>query len=159
MKERQEIRDLGNRIKELQEKQKELEEKLKQTQERTIEIQQVLDVRFPSPVTQMQEDLALYEGIFDILTKPRPGGPLVTLKEADAAMDLYKQIWPAIVSLLIDKGITTAKELHCEMQAFHHFLRIEGSRSGKSREQIFEERQKYVAELMAMPDPLVMIGR
>lgn len=159
MHERQEIIDFKKTIKGLQEDQKKLSEKLVQTENRLTQAEQILAVRFPSPVIQMAEDLALYEGIFDILTKDRPEGPLVTAQEVTAAMDLYKQIWPAVVSLLIDKGITTAKELHCEMMAYHHFLRIEGSRTDKPIEVIFAERQKYVAFLLTLPDPLEMIGR
>jgi hypothetical protein len=110
---------------------------------------------FPSPVLQVQYDIAFYEAIFDILVVKG----ITTQKEITHYLDMYKQIWTTLANLLIDKGVTTAKELNCSTLAYHHFVRIEGTNSNKTPEELFEARQKYTKELMNMKDPLEMIGK
>ncbi len=130
---------------------KQLQEKL----EKVTELEQRYNARYPSPVVQVQEDIAFYEAIFDILVLKK----IATLDELQHYLDQYKQIWAVLINILIDKEITTGKELNCAILAYHHFLRSEGINAGKSREQLFAERQKYIKMLMALPDPLSMIGR
>ncbi len=126
-----------------------------QLESKITELEQVLKARYPSPIVQAQEDVAFYEAIFDVLVLKK----IVTQEEIAHYLDQYRQIWVAIANIMIDKGITTPKELNCEMLAFHHFLRMYGMATGKQRDELFKERRKYVDELMAMPDPLEMLGR
>lgn len=132
---------------------------------RIEELGNKLRERYPSPLLQLPEDIALVEGIFSILAAPRKDHktgdmrPIVSQFEIAQYIDKYRLFWTAVVHILVDKGITTAKELNCEMLAFHHFMRMEGLNTDKSKDELFTARRKYVEELMAMRDPLEMIGR
>jgi len=136
-----------------------LEAEVKELRNIVIELKQRLEARYAAPVLQCQEELGLYEAIFDILASPRADGmPIVTQEEIQQYFDQYKQIWTVMVNILIDKGITTPKELNCSILAFHHFFRIYGFYNGKTQKDLFAARQAYMKELMALPDPTVMIG-
>lgn len=153
----QKDRNIDNLLAKLQESNKKVDALTKQLQEKlekVTELEQRYNARYPSPVVQIQEDVAFYEAIFDILVLKK----IVTLDELQHYLDQYKQIWGVLVNILIDKKITSGKELNCAILAYHHFLRSEGFNAGKPRELVFEERQKYIKMLMALPDPMSMIG-
>ncbi len=144
-------RDVANLRKELAP----MKDQAGQLESKVSELEQAHKARYPSPILQAQEDIAFYEALFDILV--RKG--VVTQEEIQHYLDQYRQIWSTIANILIDKGITSPKEINCEILAYHHFFRMLGISTGKSREELFAERQKYVDELMQMPDPLEMLGR
>lgn len=153
----QKDRKVDSLLEKLQESNQKVDALAKQLQEKldkVTELEQRYNARYPSPVLQVQEDVAFYEAIFDVLVLKK----IVTLDEIQHYLDQYKQIWAVLIHILIDKKITTGKELNCATLAYHHFLRSDGINTGKSREQLFEERQKYIKLLMALPDPLSMIG-
>ncbi len=131
-----------------------LEQRISELSNAVEDLKQRLAARYVSPVVQCQEELGLYEALFDILVSKG----IVTQEEIAAYLDQYKQIWATLINILVDKGITTPKEINCGILAFHHFFRMQGYYSGKSPEEIFEARQKYMKELMELPDPTVMIG-
>jgi tRNA nucleotidyltransferase/poly(A) polymerase len=138
---------------------KALEADVKELHNTVTDLKQRLEARYAAPVLQCQEELGLYEAIFDILASPRADGkPIVTQEEIRQYFDQYKQIWTVMVNILIDKGITTPKELNCSILAFHHFFRIYGFYNGKTPNELFAARQAYIKELMALPDPTMMIG-
>jgi hypothetical protein len=138
---------------------KALESEVNELRSTVNDLKNRLEARYASPILQCQEELGLYEAIFDILSSPRADGkPIVTQEELQQYLDQYKQIWTVIVNILIDKGITTPKELNCSILAFHHFYRIHGFYSGKTQNELFAARQAYIRELMALPDPTLMIG-
>ena len=134
---------------------KEQAAKAEQLRDKVAELEQALKARYPAPIVQAQEDIAFYEALFDILVRKK----VVTQEEIQHYLDQYRQIWTAIANIMIDKGITCPKEINCEMLAYHHFLRAEGMSTGKPKEELFADRQKYVDELMQMQDPLEMLGR
>jgi hypothetical protein len=132
-----------------------LQEDFDKLSEKVDKLEEQLKGRFPSPIFQLTEDVALYEGMFDLLVIKGQA----TQDEIIHYLDTYKQIWTAVAHLMIDKKVFTARELNCAMLAYHHILRSKGGNSGMSREDLFKERADYIKYLLSLPDPLEALGK
>ncbi len=150
-----EVNALVEKLEESNKRVEELENQLKEQIAKVDEMQKYHNARKLFAVVDINSEFAFYEGIYDILVCKK----IVTQAELQHYFDLYKQAWSVIVNILIDKGITNEREINCATLTYHHIILSQGANTGKSLQEIFEERQKYFKMLMAMPDPLSMIGR
>ncbi|OPY54713.1 MAG: hypothetical protein A4E48_00292 [Methanosaeta sp. PtaU1.Bin060] len=130
-----------------------LESKLTERQKKIEELEQRLSVRPASPLMDVAQDVATYEGILDLLVLKGHA----TDGEIQHSLDTYKSFWSAIVHLLIDKGLLTEKELWCATIAYHHFLRLHGLNSGKSAQELMAERREFIKKISKLEDPFGVI--
>jgi len=130
-----------------------IESRLTERQKKIEELEQRLNVRPASPLMDVAQDVATYEGILDLLVIKG----YATDVEIQHYLDTYKNFWSAIVHLLIDKTLITEKELWCASIAYHHFLRLYGLNSGKSPQELMTERREFIKKILAMGDPFSVV--
>ena len=138
--------DLLNRL-------EQLESKLIDRQKKIEELEQRLNIRSASPLMNIAQDVATYEGILDLIVIKG----YATDTEIQHHLDTYKNFWSAIVQILIDKKMITEKDLWCATVAYHHFLRLYGLNSGKSSQDLMAERREFIKTISKLDDPFRVI--
>lgn len=144
---------MSRREAELLNRLEQLESRLADRQKKIEELEQRLSTRPASPLMDIAQDVASYEGILDLLVIKG----YATDTEIQHYLDTYKNFWSAIVHLLIDKKMITEKDLWCATVAYHHFLRLYGLNSGKSSQELMAERREFIRRISKLDDPFSVI--
>lgn len=126
--------------------------KLATVEEKNRDLESRISQRYPSPVMHLAEDIAMVEGIIDMLVCRN----IVTIAEVHSYIDTYKQSWTALVHLLIDKGVFTQRQMNISILAFHHMIRMKGTKPDATYEELQVERTKFAEDLEKLADPLNM---
>ena len=147
-----ELSELRKSIGKLEKELDELKGKLNSVEEKNRDLESTIAQRYPSPVMHLAEDIAMVEGIIDMLVCHR----IVTVAEVHSYIDTYKQSWTALVHLMIDKKVITQKELNISILAFHHMIRVKGTKPDATYEELQRERIKFAEDLGKLSDPLNM---
>ncbi len=112
-----------------------------------------LKKRPETPIQALHEDIAVIEGIIDILIVKG----VTTVEEIREYGDRYQSSLSSLIMLCIEKGIFTEAELTMATMTFHHIIRVYGNGRGMTPEEILEARHAYLRRLLDL-DPAITTG-
>lgn len=102
------------------------------------------------PVSALQEDIAVIEGIIDLLIVKGH----TTVEEIRDYGDRYQSSLSSLIMLCIEKGIFSEADLNKATMSFHHVIRVYGSGRGMTPEEILGARHAYLRRLLELDGPV-----